>query len=194
VTSTRQAQHLLAGVGFPIAADGDYGAKTRQAVAWFQESWTSSRLGVDGQWGPATESAVQQCLGQGKRVSAHFSLPEFACSHCRWPRAHRDLLRGLEALRAAHYRKSGIAIVSGYRCEVHNAAIKGARGSQHLQGRAADVPPHGDGGKLVTVEQVALLRAFGGLELQPRISGRGCTHVDVRAGGDPDRPAIFTWA
>jgi hypothetical protein len=40
---------------------------------------------------------------------------------------------------------------------------------------------------------VAALRLFGGLEYQPLHSGRGCTHVDVRSGGDPTHPAVFPW-
>jgi uncharacterized protein YcbK (DUF882 family) len=137
---------------------------------------------------------VRACITAGRRVSEHFLLAEFACSHCRWPRAHRQLVRGLETLRGRWYPHGGMAIVSGYRCAVHNAAIGGARNSQHLYGRAADIPPYGDGGDLVTVAAVATLRLFGGLEYQPAYAGRGCTHVDVRAGGDVNNPAVFAWS
>lgn len=135
---------------------------------------------------PATEAAARACVGQGGRISAHFHLPEFACNHCHWPRANRALVRGLERLRGVYY-PGGLPVVSGYRCAVHNAAIGGARGSQHLYGRAANIPPR------VTVEKVAGLRLFGGLEYQPKISGRLCTHVDVRAGGSVTSPSIFAW-
>jgi zinc D-Ala-D-Ala carboxypeptidase len=193
MTSTRDMQHLLQQVGFPIAADGDPGPNTDQALTWFQEAWTGENLVIDGIWGPRTEAAALQCIRNGGRISEHFQLVEFACPHCRWPRANRKLVRNLEKLRTARYVQSGLPVVSGYRCPAHNAAIKGAKGSQHLQGRAADIPPHGSGGRLVTVEMVATLRLFGGLEYQPLHSGRGCTHVDVRSGGDPDNPAIFAW-
>jgi hypothetical protein len=179
-------QRLLLQIGFPIAADGNAGPATTQAVRWFQESWTFSDLAVDGTWGPATEAAARACVGQGGRISAHFHLPEFACNHCHWPRANRALVRGLERLRGVYY-PGGLPVVSGYRCAVHNAAIGGARGSQHLYGRAANIPPR------VTVEKVAGLRLFGGLEYQPKISGRLCTHVDVRAGGSVTSPSIFAW-
>jgi hypothetical protein len=185
-------QRLLASVGFPIAVDGSVGPATTQAVRWFQESWTGSNLVIDGAWGPATEAAARECLANGRRISAHYSLPEFACNHCHWPRANRSLIRGLETLRARYY-SGGMGIVSGYRCVVHNDAIGGAKGSQHLYGRAANIPPRGDGGKLITVEMVQALRQFGGLEYQPKISGRGCTHVDVRGGGSVTNPAIFAW-
>lgn len=193
LASTRQAQALLAGVGFPVAADGVAGALTRQAITWFQESWARSNLTVDGAWTAATEAAVRACLADGRRISPHFTLPEFACPHCHWPRANRSLVRGLETYRARFFAAGGLPIVSAYRCAVHNAQIKGARNSQHLYGRAANVPPHGDGGKLITVEEVKALRLFAGLEYQPAISGRGCTHVDVRAGGSVTSPSIFAW-
>lgn len=194
MTTTTQLQRILAGIGFPLAADGQDGPLTRQAVTWFQEAWTRTTLAVDGVWGPATEAAARQCLADHGRVTDHFSLVEFWCPHCRWPRAHRQLTTALEKYRTARFTASGLAIVSGYRCPAHNVAIHGATNSQHLTGRAADVPPVGDGGRLVTVDDVARLGLFGGLEYQPKTwSGRGCTHVDVRAGGDPAHPTIFAW-
>jgi zinc D-Ala-D-Ala carboxypeptidase len=186
-------QRILAGIGFPVADDGAAGPLTRQAISWFQEAWTRTSLDVDGRWGPNTETAARQCLADHGRISDHFSLVEFACPHCRWPRAHRTLVRGLEQYRTARFPQRGLVVISGYRCPEHNAAIRGASGSQHLLGRAADVPPVGDGG-LVTVDDVARLRLFAGLEYQPKTwSGRGCTHVDVRAGGDVDSPSVFAW-
>jgi zinc D-Ala-D-Ala carboxypeptidase len=184
--SVSSRQKLLQGLGFPVPASGVSGAATIQAVRWFQEAWTFSNLAVDGVWGPATEAAARQCVGQGGRISEHFHLPEFACHHCHWPRANRALVRGLERLRGIYY-PGGLPIVSGYRCPVHNAAIGGARGSQHLYGRAANIPPR------VTVEKVKALRLFAGLEYQPKVSGRLCTHVDVRAGGSVTNPSVFAW-
>jgi zinc D-Ala-D-Ala carboxypeptidase len=192
LATVRDRQRLLASVGFPIRVDGAAGPATTQAIRWFQEAWTLQSLAIDGVWGPNTEAAARQAVANGGRISAHFHLAEFACSHCRWPRANRALVRGLERLRSAHYTQ-GLSIVSGYRCVAHNTAIGGARHSQHLYGRAADIPPRGDGGRLVTVNTVAALRLFAGLEYQPKYSGQGCTHVDVRAGGDPAHPSIFAW-
>jgi zinc D-Ala-D-Ala carboxypeptidase len=185
-------QRLLASVGFPIRTDGRASAATTQAITWFQEAWTYSNLDIDGEYGPATEAALRQCVGQGKRISPHFALPEFACHHCHWPRANRALVRGLERLRGVYY-KQGLTVVSGYRCPAHNTAIGGARGSQHLYGRAADIPPHGDNGRLITTDMVKALELFAGLEYQPAVSGHGCTHVDVRARGSVTSPAVFAW-
>jgi zinc D-Ala-D-Ala carboxypeptidase len=194
MTSTRDAQRILAGIGFPIVVDGSPGPNTTQAVTWFQEAWTRDSLDIDGVWGPATDAAARACLADHGATSDHYRLVEFACRHCRWPRAHRSLVRGLEVLRARFYPQAGLPILSGYRCPVHNAAIHGATNSQHLFGRAADISPHGDGGNLVTVEEVASLERFGGLEYQPKLgTGRGCTHVDTRAGGNPKSPSVFAW-
>jgi zinc D-Ala-D-Ala carboxypeptidase len=179
-------QRMLVQIGFPIRADGAAGPLTTQAISWFQESWTRSNLGVDGAWGPATEAAAKACIAAGGKVSEHFHLAEFACNHCHWPRANRALVRGLEVLRSNYY-PGGLTIVSGYRCAAHNAAIGGARGSQHLYGRAANIPPR------VSVYTVRGLHLFGGLEYQPKISGNLCTHVDVRAGGNVTAPSIFAW-
>jgi zinc D-Ala-D-Ala carboxypeptidase len=186
MTSISDAQRLLVSVGFPIVVDGAAGPATTQAISWFQESWTRSWLAVDGLWGPATEAAARACVTAGGKVSAHFTLKEFRCPHCHWPRAHRSLVRGLEKYRDA-FATGGLTIVSGYRCVAHNAAIHGATGSQHVKGRAADIPP------VVSVDAVARLRVFGGLEYQPKVSGRRCTHVDTRASGNPDSPSIFAW-
>lgn len=47
------------------------------------------------------------------------------------------LIATLERLRSIHGRP--ITILSGYRCPVHNAAVGGARDSQHMYAAAVDV-------------------------------------------------------
>jgi zinc D-Ala-D-Ala carboxypeptidase len=80
------------------------------------------------------------------------------------------LLERLEVLR----RLVGVPLIirSGYRCPEHNAAIGGARQSQHLYGRAADL----DAG-IATFGQ-ARSAGFTGIGT----FGRWATHVDVRPG------------
>ena len=81
-----------------------------------------------------------------------------------------------------HFGKA-VTITSGYRTAAHNAAVGGAKSSQHLLGRAADIRVQG-----VSVEDVAayaesLMPDWGGIGRYPVKAGRttGWVHVDTRA-------------
>jgi uncharacterized protein YcbK (DUF882 family) len=67
-----------------------------------------------------------------------------------------------------------LLVTSGFRCELHNQAVGGARNSQHLVGKAIDVlcePTKADA--LVAAAKVAGFRGIG--------HGVGFLHVDTRA-------------
>lgn len=75
------------------------------------------------------------------RLSPHFTLAEFDC-HC-----HRKtctvtyvdsvLIEYLEEKRSMLGKP--LIILSGFRCTAHNKSVGGKPGSQHLQGKAADL-------------------------------------------------------
>ena len=83
------------------------------------------------------------------QLSAHFTLAEFVVSETA-ARAGIDndppldvvsaLKRTAQGLEAVRVRLGGapITVTSGYRCPELNAAIGGAKDSQHMRGEAAD--------------------------------------------------------
>lgn len=107
-------------------------------------------------------------------ISEHFNRSEFACHcGCGGDTIDAETLAIVERVRA-HFG-APVVINSGYRCNTHNAAIGGAKASQHLLGRAADIAVHG----VAPSEVYAWLDADheGGLG-----SYNSFTHVDSRDG------------
>lgn len=100
-------------------------------------------------------------------LSAHFSTSEFG------GKPNPDLVRRLEALRKVIGNRP-LTIVSGIRSKAHNAAVGGARNSQHLLGNAADIPAG-----LVTRRQAEKV-GFTGIGVN--WDGKSVVHVDVRSG------------
>jgi len=104
-------------------------------------------------------------------LSAHFSRSEFV--------DRRDgslvgpdlqLLEVLERIRTLIGRP--LPVLSGYRSKASNRLVGGARRSQHLVGRAADIPTG-----LVTPAQAIAAGARG-----IGLSGDWVAHIDVRSG------------
>ena len=72
-------------------------------------------------------------------LTRNFSRWEFACDHCgRLVGPDPGLVLALQRLRDEVGRP--LRIVSGYRCRFYNRAVGGKWFSQHLHGRAADIP------------------------------------------------------
>lgn len=126
------------------------------------------------------------------RLTDHFSLAEFAQPARHgfqsepYPREWVNdrllpLCAALELIRDA--LRSPITVLSGYRSEAYNRcpAVRGARNSQHVQGRAADIRVPGIAPE--AVHEVALVLhehgtiRLGGLGLYP-----SWCHVDIRPG------------
>lgn len=117
-----------------------------------------------------------------RRLAPDFKVRELRC------RDGTDTVMVDEALTVVlqcireHFGKP-VTITSGYRTAVHNAAVGGAKSSQHLLGRAADIRVED-----VSVEDVAaytesLMPDWGGVGRYPVKAGRatGWVHVDTRA-------------
>jgi uncharacterized protein YcbK (DUF882 family) len=87
-----------------------------------------------------------------ERITPHFQVIEFACRDgSDLVLLSPDTLGALEKIRA-YYRRfwptATISINSGYRTPSYNRRIGGARGSQHIYGRAADFIVKIPGGKI----------------------------------------------
>ena len=159
----------LENLGFPVSAIG-----LVAAVAAFQAGYAfGAPLTVDGIDGPLTRAALTSSGANGL-AGPHFGWDELACSCHRpacpvlWPK--RSLILGLERLRAAAY-PGGLVLRSACRCRAHNAEVGGAPDSQHIYGRAADVPPD------ATAADVERLKTFGGIGYS---SAYRVVHVDTR--------------
>lgn len=119
------------------------------------------------------------------KLTHHFALHEFACKDgTPYPREWieewlRPLCCVLERLRT-HFGSRPITIVSGYRTPEYNRKVGGAKNSQHLYGRAADIAVSGP-----TADQVhdSVLQLYRDGKL-PSIGGLGSypnfTHIDIR--------------
>jgi len=111
----------------------------------------------------------------------HFSVSELACPCCGRNECVDALPVAMEQFRAVVDR--AVVPDSGYRCEVHNAKVGGAKNSQHRLGNAADVvtnpamSPH-------QMYQAALkVPAFAAGGLGVSLKPDGYIHMDIRTGG-----------
>ena len=116
-----------------------------------------------------------------RRLAPSFTVREFRCRDgSDVVMIDESLVVLLQCIRE-HFGKA-VVITSGYRTATHNTAVGGAKSSQHLLGRAADIQVQG-----VSVEDVAayaesLMPAWGGVGRYPVKAGRakGWVHVDTR--------------
>lgn len=110
-----------------------------------------------------------------ERLTEHFERAEFACKcGCGFDAIDVGLVAALEALRVRLGRP--VEVLSGCRCEAHNAAEGGARHSQHVLGKAADIRVAGMTARelYAWASGVVELRGFG-VDDERRF-----VHVDVR--------------
>ena len=123
------------------------------------------------------------------KVSKHFYLNEFECPCCHRVMLDEGLLESLERLRRLWGKP--IVITSGYRCEKHNLAVGGVRGSQHTLGKAVDIAV-----KPIEMSRVVNLARECGFRGIGIYNEKGFIHLDVRGtrqtviwgGGSSARP------
>ena len=126
-------------------------------------------------------------------IAKYFSAREFKCKcgrpECDAAAPQARLLRKLDALREAWGRP--LLLVSGSRCEAHNAAVGGATGSQHVKGLAVDLFFSDEEEKMELVRLAARLK-FGGVGWG--VAGNGKVHLDVRLRMAGSGPATWRYS
>lgn len=108
-------------------------------------------------------------------LTENFSTSEFACRcGCGFTVPHYALVEALQELR--DLIALPIHIASGCRCEGHNRVVGGAKNSQHIQGKAADITCRWMAPRELRKYALMILGfKEGGIGLYP-----GFLHVDVR--------------
>lgn len=111
------------------------------------------------------------------KLSTNFDSREFACKcKCGFDRPAPQLIEALQKFRDG--LSAPVSILSGCRCEKHNAKVGGVRGSFHTKGMAADIyVADVSTATLGTLAEKAGL--FGGIGVYLKA---GFVHVDVRPG------------
>lgn len=189
--NTKEVQQALIDLGWPIVADGDFGAKTHEAVTDFQRGFAWYDLLIDGYAGEQTQNALKGCLYYGGFAGPHFKFREFKSKGNGWIKVNRHLIRGLIQVRE---RYGPFTPVSAYRDPAYNKKIGSVPNSQHLYGNAVDTPRELG----LTVGAVKNFGAFSGIGISKR-DGK-VLHVDVRhlgpntTGGSVQNPTIWYYA
>lgn len=128
---------------------------------------------------PITTASLKE-LGPDHRISAHFTLGEFASKDgADLVKYSTKLLFWLEELR--RFGDFTIEINSGYRTASYNRAIGGASKSQHVAGNAADITVKRNG-QVVDAALICCLCQYLDFPGIAYISPRS-VHVDMRENG-----------
>ena len=116
-----------------------------------------------------------------RKLAPGFKVREFRCRDgSDVVMIDQTLVVLLQAIRE-HFGKP-VTITSGYRTAAHNAAVGGAKSSQHLLGRAADFQVQDTDPLAVAAYAESLMPGWGGVGRYPVKAGRtkGWVHVDTR--------------
>ena len=114
-------------------------------------------------------------------LSRSFRVREFACRDGSDPLfVDSALVQLLQSIRD-HFG-APVVITSGYRTAAHNKSVGGAKSSQHLLGKAADIQVADTTVEAVAAYAESLMPDWGGVGRYPVKAGRtkGWVHVDTR--------------
>lgn len=187
---------VTAYVGTPLVNDGLAGWRTLEAVGMYQEAMGLPVTGIVDkttygeicQWvGPAPD-ATDNTVGDKSSPTGtfwdeieFFTREEFMCKcggrYCNgYPAEMREeVVRICDAARR-HFGRRG-HIISGLRCQIHNANEGGVANSQHMYGEACDLMIEG-----VSSDQLlAFILAQPGVRYAYKINGTN-VHFDVPKG------------
>lgn len=121
------------------------------------------------------------------KITEHFFLEEFAChdeEKTPYPKEWMEgrlapLCQALETIRGVFNKP--VSILSGYRTPSHNSEVGGAKSSQHVQGRAADIRIRGVETKQLYETIIRLIKEEripeGGVGIYPHTA---FVHYDIR--------------
>ena len=116
-----------------------------------------------------------------RRLAPSFTVREFRCRDgSDVVMIDESLVVLLQCIRE-HFGKP-ITITSGYRTAAHNKSVGGAKSSQHLLGKAADIQVADTTVEAVAAYAESLMPDWGGVGRYPVKAGRtkGWVHVDTR--------------
>lgn len=116
-----------------------------------------------------------------RKLAPGFKVREFRCRDgSDVVMIDQTLVVLLQAIRE-HFNKP-ITITSGYRTAAHNKSVGGAKSSQHLLGKAADIQVADTTVEAVAAYAESLMPDWGGVGRYPVKAGRtkGWVHVDTR--------------
>ena len=186
VYTRKEAERFLTRAGWVIAPEYLNKDSYRRAVEDFQRGYTFSNLVPDGVVGALTSAAMSHSESLGYACSPNFKFKEFLCDckgelvGCRSIRVDRELVRSLEKMRAELAPRTGIYIVSGYRCPTINKNVGGRTRppSHHVTGKAVDILAK------FTVKQIKPAWGFKGVGAtrrdikKPKLADRRVVHLD----------------
>lgn len=104
------------------------------------------------------------------QLTKNFTKDEFMCSCCAENEINQEFVEKLQELRDLYGKR--IRVVSGYRCQKHNAKVGGVPNSTHTKGIAADISGDDLDGLYKCAQDIFLAVGDG--------RRRGFIHVDNR--------------